>query len=125
MNNSAKGSSTVKTAITAFVIMLSGTGAGVYAYVKPNSATPNATAVDSEWRRPAASDKNEQVLAVPPCKSDVMQSDTCRRYIMKLQDKKQTEAQASSNTTREQLRSLSDSDKKKLLVMLALWRVKS
>lgn len=128
MNQSSKGSSKFKAGMTAFVILLS--GAGAYAYVQPGNATQNWIALDSEWRRPADSEKNVQVLVVPPCNSDSMQRESCRRYMMRLQNKKQTEATASSNTqrehiTRDQLRSLSDSDKKKLLVTLALWRVKS
>lgn len=123
MNPSTKGSSKVKAGIAAFVVLL--TGAGMYAYVEPSSATPNTTVPDSAWRTPAASDNKERVFSTFPVKSDVRQREANRRYLTKLRDKKRTEALASSNVTREQLRSISDSDKKKFIAMLALWRIKS
>ena len=125
MNHSAKGPSKVKMGMTAFVILLSGAGAGVYAYVEPNGTTPNVVALDGEWRSPVAADKKEAALSMSPGKSGAMQRETSRRYMMLSHDKKQTEAQASSNTPREPFTSLSDSDKKKLLVLLALWSIKS
>ena len=124
MNPSAKGSNKVKTGMAAFVILFSATGAGVYAYVEPNSATPNTVALDSQWRGPTPSDKKEQVISAPPSKSDARQHETSRRNLMRLHDKKQTEAQESSNNPRDQSQSLSDSDKRKILVVLALWSIK-
>lgn len=124
MKNSARGSSKVKTGMAAFVILLSSAGAGVYAYVGPNGITSNPTVLDSEWRRSKASERKEQALSLHSVKSDVKKSETREQTLRHFDNKKQNEAQESSKTNREELRSLSDSDKKKIFVMLLLWSTK-
>jgi len=113
----------VKMGMTVFVILLLGAGAGVYAYVEPDRATPSSTVPNNEWRYPTASDKKESV--VPPGTSGAMKRETSRRYMMQLQDQKPSSVQASSNNPHEPFQSLSDSDKQKFLVLLALWSIKS
>lgn len=124
MNHSTKGSSKLKMGITAFILLLTSAGAGVHADVEPNDITSNTAVADSEWRQPKASEKKEQAISLHPVKSDAKKSETSRHSLRRLHNKKQTEAQESSNTKREQLHSLSDSNKKKVLVMLLLWSTK-
>ena len=127
MNYAVKGSNKVRAGQTAFIVLLTGllTGAGMYAYAESNKAIPNTTALDNTWRRPAISDNKGRAVSRFPVKSDASQRAANRRYLIKLHDQKRTEALASSNATREQFRSLSDSDKRKFIAMLMLWRIKS
>ena len=110
--------------IPALILLLASTGAGVYAHVEPNSITSNTAVLDSEWHRPNAAEKKAQALSLHPVKSDAEKKETSRHSQGRLHSKKQTEARESSNTEREQIHSLSDSDKKKVIVMLLLWSTK-
>ena len=124
MNHSTKGSSKLKMGMTLFILLLTSAGAGVYADVTPNSITSNTAVLNNEWCRPKASEKKESALSLHPVKSDAEKSETSRHSLRRLHNKKQTEAQEFSNTKREQLHSPSDSNKKKVLVMLLLWSTK-
>lgn len=105
MNTTAKGSSKIKTGITAFTILISGAGAGVYAY--------------------AESDSNEQVLSTSRIRPDAMESRSVQHGTLPSQGKKQADTPPTSYTPHEQPRPLTDIEKQRLIVVLALWRSRS
>lgn len=109
-----KSGNKIKSRMTACVILLSAAGAGVYAYAEPDGATPGSTVLNSEWSRSTA-----------PAVPSVLERETSRRDMMPLHVPKPISVRASSNIPSEQFQSLSDSDRRKLLVMLALWSIKS
>lgn len=115
MKDSAKKSGNkIKSGMTTFVILLSAAGVGVYAYVEPDGATPDSTVLNSEWNRSTA-----------PAMPDALERETSRRDMMPLHDLKPISVRAPSHIPSAQFQSLSDSDRRKLLVMLALWSIKS
>lgn len=124
MNHSAKGSGKLRTGVAVFVILLSGAGTG-YAYVTPGSATSHDTATNKEWRQPGASDKKIPLTSAPSGEPASVRSKTVQDHTALLDKRKRSEIQTPRNAPRKQAQSLSDSDRKKLLVLLALWSIRS
>lgn len=109
-----KSGNKIKSGMTIFVILFSAAGASVYAYVESDGAAPDGTVLNSEWRRFTA-----------PAMPGVLERETSRRDMVPLHGPKPISVRASSNIPSEQFQSLSDIDRRKLLVMLALWSIKS
>lgn len=105
MYPAAKGSSKIKTGITAFTILISGAGAGVYAY--------------------GESDNNEQVFTAAHSRPDAMQNQSDQRSKLPIHDQKPTDTHPFLHTPHEQPRPLTDIEKKRLIVVLYLWRSRS
>ncbi len=123
MNHSAKGSARTRKGVTVFVILLSCAGAG-YAYTVPDSVRTNAATPDNEWRQPAAPSKKLPVISGRPVQPGSIRIESGEHRAALPGDSSQARKEATPNTPRRQSKSLADSDKKKLLVLLALWSIK-